>query len=247
MKEPSKEDKPQPPEEEVDVLDIEDFAKTKGGKPPKAKLYRIRVDKAKYETTNPEPTGREILEMAKKVPVEQWMLNKKVHGAGFEPVALDEKVDLTAPGIERFTTLPKDQTEGRPSLRRQFDITEEDVEALNAAGFQWESLKDPSGTWLIIHDFTLPACFSGGETTVAISIPSGYPTAALDMAYFHPAIVRVDGATIPNTEASIQVDGRKWQRWSRHYTSANPWKPGEYNTVTHLHLVRHWIDKEAAE
>lgn len=247
MKEPSKEEKPQADEEEVEVLDIEEFAKSKGGKPPKAKRYRIRVDKEKYETTNPEPTGREILTLAGKVPPEQWMLNKKVRAGGFEPVGLDEKVDLTAPGVERFTTLPKDQTEGRPSLRRHFALPEEDVEALDAGGFQWESLKDPSGTWLIIHGFALPACFAGGETAVAISIPSGYPTTALDMAYFHPAIVRLNGAAIPNTEALVQVDGKKWQRWSRHYTPTNPWKPGEYNTVTHLHLVRHWIEKEAAK
>lgn len=247
MKEPSKGDKSQQHEAEVDVLDIEEFAKTTGGKAPKAKLYRIRVDKVKYETTNSQPTGREILELAGKIPVEQWMLNEKTRGGGFEPIGLDEKVDLTAPGVERFTTLPKDQTEGRPSLRREFALPEEDVEALNAAGLQWEAIKQQNGTWLIIHSFTLPACFVGDETSVAISIPSGYPTAPLDMAYFHPAIVRVDGSPIPNTEASVQVDGKNWQRWSRHYTTENPWKPGEYNTATHLHLVRHWIDKEAGK
>jgi hypothetical protein len=247
MKEPSKEDQSQPIEGDVDVIDLEEFAKTKGGKPPKAKRYRIRIDKVKYETTNPEPTGREILELAGKVPVEHWMLNKKVRGGGFEPVGLDEKVDLTAPGVERFTTLPKDQTEGRPSPRIQVDLPEEDVEALNAAGFLWETIKDPSGSWLLIHGFALPSCFACAETAVAVSIPSGYPTTALDMAYFHPAVARVDGTRIPNTEATVQIDGKSWQRWSRHYTSANPWKPGEYNTITHLHLVRHWIDKEAAK
>lgn len=247
MKETTKEDEQQTHEHEVDVVDIEEFAKTGSAKMPKTKRYRIRIDKVKYETRNPKPTGREILALAGKTPAEQWLLNKKVRGGGFEPVGLDEKVDLTAPGVERFTTLPKDQTEGRPSLRRQFDLPEEDVEALNSAGFQWATLKEPGGTWLTIYGFVLPACFIGGETSVAISIPSGYPTAGLDMAYFHPAIVRVDGRNIPNAEASVEVGGMKWQRWSRHYTSANPRKPGEYNSVTHLHLVRHWIDKEAAK
>lgn len=65
------------------------------------------------------------------------------------------------------------------------------------------------------------------------------------MAYFNPAIRRVDGGTIPCTEATQRIDGLDWQRWSRHYTPANPWKIGEYNILTHYLLCLSWLDRDA--
>ncbi len=233
-------------DEAVELIDIEEFSKINPEKsPPKAKKYRIRVDKKHFEVTTPSMTGRQILELAGKTPPERWMLNQKFRHGEIKPIGLDDIVDFTAPGIERFTTLPKDQTEGFRASRRHFVLPEEDVAALQAGGFKWETIQS-GGTWLIVHDFDLPNCFTAKSTSVAISIPSGYPTAALDMAYFHPAITRKDGRHMPNTECSANIDGVSWQRWSRHYTSDNPWRPGEYNTVNHLHLIRTWLDREAA-
>src|SRR5579875_254583 len=107
--------------EVIEILVVEEFSKSSGGKrPPKANHYEIRVDKTPYRYNHPHPTGREILERAGKAPAE-WMLNQKFHGGHVKPVGLDERVDLTAPGVERFMTLPKDQTEGlRDAVRRQF-------------------------------------------------------------------------------------------------------------------------------
>jgi Prokaryotic E2 family E/Multiubiquitin len=230
----------------IEIIDIEEFSKGGGpDRPPKAKKYRIRIDKQKYEVESPTLSGRQILELAGKIPPERWMLNQKFRHGEFKPVGLDDIVDLTAPGVERFTTLPKDQTEGF-APRRQFALPEEDVGALNSARLQWETIVS-GGNWLIIRALELPCCFVESETSVAISIPSGYPTSPLDMAYFNPPIQRKDGRPIANTQASQMIDGVNWQRWSRHYTSANPWKPGEYNTVTHLHLIRTWLDREASK
>lgn len=82
------------------------------------------------------------------------------------------------------------------------------------------------------------------EVSVALQIPSGYPTAQLDMAFFHPILKRMDGRVIPNADVMKTLDGKQWQRWSRHYTKQNPWKPGEYNVLTHLLLVEHWLQRE---
>src|SRR6266403_1327866 len=175
--------------------------------------------------------------------------NEKLRLGQIKPIGLDDIVDFTAPGVERFTTLPKDQTEGKDHAegltphRRHFALPEEDVQALNVGGFDWETIKS-GGTWLIVHSFRLPPCFTEEWTSVAISIPSGYPVAALDMAYFNPPVARRDGRPIPNTESFATIDGVNWQRWSRHYTAENPWKPGEYNTVNHLHLVENWLHRE---
>ncbi len=229
-------------EVEVDIIDIEEFSLKSEDKKPKAKKYRIRVDKEKFDVEVPSMTGREILQLAGKPP-EQWLLNQKIKKR-FEPVDLDEVVDFTAPGVERFTTLPKEQTEGRPALRRAFSLPEEDTDALDACGLTWETVQDGVNRWVLIHNVPLPDIFLARETSAAIQVPTSYPPAALDMVYYHPDIQRVDGQKIPCTEASVQIEGASWQRWSRHYSSANPWRPGEFNIFTHYTLSQAWLQRE---
>jgi hypothetical protein len=64
------------------------------------------------------------------------------------------------------------------------------------------------------------------------------------MAFFNPSLSRRDGRGILAAQAVVQIDGTNWQRWSRHYSPAHPWIPGEYNVITHLALVRHWLERE---
>lgn len=78
----------------------------------KRNAFKILVDKTHYETKNPTPTGRDILTLAERVPVEQFGLYLKEKGKQPKRIGLDETVDLREPGTERFVTLPLDQTEG---------------------------------------------------------------------------------------------------------------------------------------
>lgn len=94
-----------------DLIDLEEHA-IAGKRPPRAKRYRIRIDRERYVVEVPSMTGRQLLTLAGKTPVEQWMITQKLHGGEVKKVGLDEVVDFTAPGIERFMTLPLDQTEG---------------------------------------------------------------------------------------------------------------------------------------
>lgn len=94
-----------------DVIDIEEYAKA-GKNPPKAQSYRIRVDKERYVVKVGEMTGRQILELAGKNPPERFRLDQKLHGGQTKKIELTEVVDFTTPGVERFMTLPLDQTEG---------------------------------------------------------------------------------------------------------------------------------------
>ncbi len=227
---------------EVDELDIEEFSKMHGGKPPKAKRYRIRIDREKYTVEVPEMTGRQILELAKKLPPENWLLNQKLRGGHVKPIGLTDVVDFRTPGIERFMTLPKDQSEGLGTLRRQFQLPEGDVEGLQAAGFQWETIR--AGGWLLVHEYEMPGGYNVDRASVAVQIPGGYPTTPLDMVFFSPVLSRRDGRPIPATQAIVQIDGGNWQRWSRHYSPTHLWIPGEYNVITHLALVKHWLERE---
>jgi len=94
-----------------EYIDIEEYSKA-GKKPPKGKKYLIKVDKALYKVEVESMTGREILEIAEKLPVERFQLNQKLHGGVVKKVEYDEIVDFTMPGVERFMTIPLDQTEG---------------------------------------------------------------------------------------------------------------------------------------
>ena len=96
---------------EEEIIDIEEFSKA-GKKVPENKKYKIRIDKVKYTVSVFQMTGSELLELAGKIPVEEYAVYKKLKGGRTERIGLNELTDFTAPGVERFVTLPLDQTEG---------------------------------------------------------------------------------------------------------------------------------------
>ena len=73
--------------------------------------YRIRIDREYYEARVTYMTGHQLLELAGKCDVHRWQIFQKLRGE-LTLVGLDERVDFTTPGIEKFKTLPLDQTEG---------------------------------------------------------------------------------------------------------------------------------------
>ena len=58
--------------------------------------------------------------------------------------------------------------------------------------------------------------------TAAVRLEAGYPNAELHMVYFFPALARKDGRPIGAANAMQQLDGKQYQRWSRHRTPQNP-------------------------
>ncbi len=128
-------------------------------------------------------------------------------------------------------------------LRRQFDLPEEDVAHLDAMGLPWEAIVERNTRWVVVHEFPLPEGYTQPTASVAVQITPGYPTAQLDMAYFHPSIARRDGKPI-RALSPHALDGKTWQRWSRHRSSQNPWRPGEDDLGGHLRLVEDWLKRE---
>ncbi len=94
-----------------EIADLEEYAR-EGKQPPRCRGYRIRVNGNKYVSFNPEPTGRDILELAELTPSKDYTLRVKIAGQRPRKVALDEKVNLRQPGVEKFKALPRDQKEG---------------------------------------------------------------------------------------------------------------------------------------
>jgi hypothetical protein len=78
----------------------------------KPKQYKIRIDKKDYEVSESRMTGRQILALAGKTPPERFALSERLHGGQERTIGLDEYADFSPPGVEKFLTLPLDQTEG---------------------------------------------------------------------------------------------------------------------------------------
>lgn len=128
-------------------------------------------------------------------------------------------------------------------MRRQFRLPEADEAHLDGLGRPWESIIDGEVRWLLVHQWSLPAGYTHPAVSVAVRIETGYPETQLDMVYVFPHLARVDRQPINNL-SNQSIGGCDWQRWSRHRTPANPWRPGVDDLSAHLFLVDDWFARE---
>jgi hypothetical protein len=224
-----------------DTIDLEDFAAA--GKPvPKGKKYRIRIDKDVKVVGVDNMTGREILALVGKTP-EKFILCQRIKG-GVQPVGPDDTVSFLAPGVERFMTIPNEVTEGDGSQpRRQFALLKGDATFLDSLNLRWECVVDGGVQAVVIYGWPLPSGYNVASADVHVRFSSGYPDTQLDMAYFAPALARACGRGINNLSIT-PFDGRSWQQWSRHRTTASAWRPGVDDLSTHMALVDDWLAAE---
>lgn len=204
--------------------------------------YKIQIDKDIYLTPNPNPMGRELLEIAKKTPIEQFAIYLKVAEGSPRRIGLEEKVNITEPGVERFLTLPLDQTEGFEG-RRDFSLPQEDLNWLSNTGLHFELVIENSVPHVVLYGFQVPDGYDRCKVDVNVRIDPGYPDTQIDMVYVHPPLARADGAEI-RALSNDDFDGKVWQQWSRHRTPANPWRPGLDNLASHFSLVEEWFARE---
>jgi hypothetical protein len=128
-------------------------------------------------------------------------------------------------------------------VRREFDLLAEDKEYLDGLGLPWETVYSNGFNWVLIHKYPLPNFYNLAEVSIGIEIAVGYPRTQLDMVYFFPALSRKDGHAI-GALSDRSVDGKNWQRWSRHRTQSNPWREGVDNLSTHMACVEFWLERE---
>jgi hypothetical protein len=128
-------------------------------------------------------------------------------------------------------------------MRKDFQLPQEDVIFLDGLGLPWEAINDQGMQWVIVHDYPVVSGYNLEKVSVAVKIETGYPRTQLDMAYFYPALQRLDGKAI-NAISGQPIDGKQFQRWSRHRTGANPWREGVDDLSTHLALVSFWFEQE---
>ena len=128
-------------------------------------------------------------------------------------------------------------------LRRDFDLLPQDEKFLEEYGLPWETISDGS-QWVLIHEFPTHDGYNHLRVTLAIRLETGYPNTELNMVYFFPALTRKDGRVIGATKSKQAIDGKTYQRWSRHRTAENPWRVGFDGLETHVYLIEDWLARE---
>jgi hypothetical protein len=229
----------------IEIVELEEHVKHHHDKPaPHARHYAFRVDKTRVVVDKPKIDGEQILAKVDKTP-DKFKLYQ--HKRGHQPIQIGPKeiVDLQACGVERFTTMPKDTTEGltEGERKRDFHLPSIDEDYLNGLGLKWEAVLDAKIRWLFIHGWKIPPGYNHGIVTLALMIPDNYSDSQIDMVYCREHLARRDGRPIPNLTGQL-ICGSNWQRWSRHRTGANPWRVGVDDVASHLGLVDEWLRRE---
>lgn len=225
-----------------EVIDLEQCAK-EGRTPPKARGYRVKVNETTFVWPKDEITGEEVLEQAGLKPPKDYILRLKVHGEKPRVIALDEQVHLRRDRVEKFRAIRSGQGEGEYQGRRDAPALDQDRAFLASYGLPWEIIVDGS-TWVLIHEFPLPAGYDQQRVTLAIRLEGGYPITPLDMMYVYPWVQRQNGRPINAANVPQQIGGKIYQRWSRHRTGTNPWVPGQDSLETHIYLVEEFFAQE---
>ena len=111
-------------------------------------------------------------------------------------------------------------------------------------GLPWETIVDGS-QWVLIHDFPTHEGYNHARVTAAIRMETGYPQHRAQHGVFLSG-ARAEGrqGRSAQREAMQALDGKTFQRWSRHRTPQNPWKTGRDNLGTHVILIEDWLERE---
>ncbi|WP_396632754.1 multiubiquitin domain-containing protein [Maribacter sp. R86514] len=227
---------------EQETIDLETCF-CEGATPIITYQYVIKVNRDKYTSEKEILTGREILALAGKDSKTHRlrMFTKK----GKVIVDADETIDLTKCGVERFVAEPLDCTEGFVT-KNQFTLPDEDVHFLDSIRNGVDLIQEGNRRWLIFRGYKIPDGYNVEVADLAILIPPHYPTAGLDMMYLNPPLARKDGAAI-KALSNQTIEGKRYQRWSRHRSAANKWNPNIHNVESHVDLMVRCLTAEFAK
>lgn len=212
-------------------------------------IWVLNVQGVRLEVSTPTIVVSDALSRAGFDANQGWHIFLKVAGRPKQALELTSIVDLRTPGIEKIRLTPKDVSNGEAAqaLRRDFALLGVDECFLDASFGRWETVVDNQRRWLLIFGFPVPTGFSERHTTLALEVPSSYPSAQIDMFYVYPPLALSSGGQLECTQAYEVIRGQSYQRWSRHRTDASAWRPGTDNVITHLALVESALAKEVQQ
>lgn len=208
--------------------------------------WQLNVQGVRVSFSKPKVSAHEALTKAGFDADAGWIAVLKVMGKPKQTVEIGDEIDLSAPGVEKLRLTPKEINNGEllVKLRQEFALLEGDQTFLEERSFAWETILENGRRWFVLRDYPLPDGYGQTMTDVAIEIPTGYPTAQLDMFYCFPHLQRSDGVAIPTTQLQQPIEGKSYQRWSRHRGTSNPWNPHFDSLVSQIILAEEAILRE---
>jgi len=202
--------------------------------PPRAKAYKLEIDRIEKVVHVHDMTGRQILGLVDKYP-EAWCLQMKLHGGQRVRIEPDQRVEFCAHHIERFETSPKRARAGEATQTEI--LTHDDVAYLTSLGLPWEVMVDDGKAQaLVIHDYPLPGGANRPKADLMVRLPNTYPAAELDMFNLPRGVGRADGRAL-ECLSDTAFGETLWTQWSRHRLAEEPWRPDTDCVATHLALV----------
>lgn len=202
--------------------------------------WTLNVQGVPIKSDIPKIPVREALLKAGFDPEKDWIIVLK-DADGKVQLGIDDEIDLSKEGIEKLRLTPREINNGdnrrSTSDKPAFMLLPSDDEGFRLRGFEPRRVVEDNRQWLIFENYPLPNGLSPKAVAVALEIPPNYPRAEIDMFYCHPSVRRDDGVVIPQTNATERIEGRIYQRWSRHRGAQSRWDPRNDTVLTHLTLV----------
>lgn len=199
----------------------------------------IKVDKAQIIVS-------EALALAGIQDGHNYQMFLKVQGEPKVEVQSGSIIDLSKPGVEKLRLIPREVNNGDVSLE-QFEVLPKDGEYLKQVFGNFRTIIDQGRRWLVVENYELPDGYSYEKVTLVIEIPSLYPQAEIDMFYTYPRIHLTNGLTPSCTDVDQIIEGKSYQRWSRHRSPLSQWNPVIDSVVTHFSLIEESLLREVQQ
>ena len=144
-------------------------------------MYKFKINNERFESSKAEVTGRELLTIANLLPVEDYELLYRINEKGYEPIGLDEVVNLKKVGVEGYKAQPYKsimiKIDGKDYEVNKCFMTAKEIMALagiNSDKFSLNELR-PNGDEITYKDdlehkiaITRKSCFTSCKIDVVI-------------------------------------------------------------------------------
>lgn len=210
--------------------------------------WKLNVQGVVINSLTPTISVRDAMTKAGIDQTKDWIAILQVNGEQPGEISLSGIIDLSKPGVEKLRFRPKEinNGEGPVGPRRDFKLLPKDEDYLNRRSLLWETIIENERRWLIIRSFTLPVGYNYQTVDIASDIPTSYPAAEIDMFYCYPAVMTINNIEPPTTTVRVQIEGKQYQRWSRHLNGATKWNIDSDSVVTHIAVIDECILREVS-
>lgn len=205
--------------------------------------YELNVNGKTIVVEEPEIVVSKALGLAGITDGHNYQIILKIQGEPKKVVDLNTVIDLSKPGIEKLRLIPLEVNNG-DSVQGNFEVLPNDRDYLSHAFKKFRTTIENGRRWLIVEDYQLPDGYNHNTVALAVEIPIGYPQAQLDMFYTYPAVQLLTGQQPDRTEHRETIEGKNYQRWSRHRGQTSMWNPAVDSIITHFALIEEAIVRE---